>query len=177
MLVYTIHGSVPRTTTVDIFCVQQCSTNNRLCILVRAQLRTQSTWPLSLTRLAIWLQDLDLPSEYTLGHCCLSAASRHKLAITSRHYSLYSQLLNSFFVKEKCWSSMFWPPHQGFQGHFLTNLIINASLNANTYRKLEKMIPKRTLKTPKANRLRWLGGLSAWIPCLLTLKMQGWVPS
>ena len=33
-------------------------------------------------------QDLGLPSEYSLGHCGLSAASRHKLAFTSRHYAL-----------------------------------------------------------------------------------------
>ena len=39
--------------------------------------------------------------EYTLGHCGLSAASRHKFASTSRHYSLLTPrhdrtLLNSF---------------------------------------------------------------------------------
>ena len=135
---YTIHGSVQRTTSVDIFCVHHCSTNNKLRILVRAQLSTQSTWPLSPTRVAIWLRDLGLPSEYTLGHCCLFAASRHKLAFTSRHYSLLTATKLHFFVKEKCLFSMFWPPHQGFQGHILNNLVINTSLNANTDRKLGK---------------------------------------
>ena len=47
-----------------------------------------SIWPLSPTRLGIRLRDLGLPNEYTLGHCGLSAASRHKLASTSRQYSL-----------------------------------------------------------------------------------------
>ena len=47
-------------------------------------------------------QDLRLPNEYTLGHCGLSAATRHKLAFTSRHYSLLiatwhgSTLLNPY---------------------------------------------------------------------------------
>ena len=30
---------------------------------------------------------LDLPNEYTLGHCGLSTASRHKLASTSTTHS------------------------------------------------------------------------------------------
>ena len=49
---------------------------------------TPSTWPLSPTRLGIRPRDLALPDEYTLGHCDLSAASRHKLASASRQYSL-----------------------------------------------------------------------------------------
>ena len=71
---YTIHSFVPRTTTVDIFCVHYCSTNSKLRILVRAQLRTQSTWPLSPTRLAIWLRDLGptqrIHSWSLLPFCC-----------------------------------------------------------------------------------------------------------
>ena len=43
-------------------------------------------------RLGIWPWDLSLPNECTLGHCELPAASRHKLAFTSQHHSLYSQL-------------------------------------------------------------------------------------
>ena len=31
---------------------------------------------------------LGVSKQYILGHCCLSAASRHKLASTSKHYSL-----------------------------------------------------------------------------------------
>ena len=42
----------------------------------------------SSTRLDIWPQDLGLRNEYTLSYCGLFAASRHKLASTSRHYSL-----------------------------------------------------------------------------------------
>ena len=60
-------------------------------------------------------------NEYTLGHCGLSAASRHKLAFTSRHYSLLtatwhdSTPVNSF-VKQKVnlgLSSKFRTPHEG----------------------------------------------------------------
>ena len=40
------------------------------------------------TRLGTRSQDLGLPIEYSLGHCGLSTASRHKLAFTSRHYAL-----------------------------------------------------------------------------------------
>ena len=56
--------------------------------LVKAQPSTRSTRPRSPTRLGIRSQDLGLPSEFSLGHCSLSAASRHKLAFTSRHYAL-----------------------------------------------------------------------------------------
>ena len=59
-----------------------------LRILVKAQPSTRSTWPRCPTRLGIRSQDLGLPSEYSLGHCGPSAASRHKLAFTSRHYAL-----------------------------------------------------------------------------------------
>ena len=59
-----------------------------LRILVKAQPSTRSTGPRPPTRLGIRSQDLGLPSEYSLGHCGLSAASRHKLAFTSRHYAL-----------------------------------------------------------------------------------------
>ena len=40
------------------------------------------------TRLGIRSQDLGLPDEYSLGHCGLSAACRHKLAFTRRLYAL-----------------------------------------------------------------------------------------
>ena len=36
--------------------------------------------------LQLYLRDLGLSNKYTLGHCGLSAASRHKLASTSRYY-------------------------------------------------------------------------------------------
>ena len=56
---------------------------------VKAQPSSRSTGPRSPnTRLGIRSQDLGLPNEYSLGHCGLSAASRHKLAFTSRHYAL-----------------------------------------------------------------------------------------
>ena len=64
------------------------STNGILHILVKAQPSTRSTGPWSTTGLGIWSQDLCLPNEYSLGHCGLSAVSRHKLAFTSRHYEL-----------------------------------------------------------------------------------------
>ena len=43
--------------------------------------------PRSPTRLVIWLQDGDrgLPNEYSLGHCCLSAASKQAL-LTTHNY-------------------------------------------------------------------------------------------
>ena len=88
MLVKKTHSSVPHTATVDISFLQHCSTNGKLCIPVKAQPSTPSTWPLSPTRLGIRPRDLGLPNEYTLGHCGFSAASRHELASTSRHYSL-----------------------------------------------------------------------------------------
>ena len=78
-------SSVPHTATVEMSCLQHCSTNVKLCILVKAQPCAPSTWPLSPTRLGIRPRDLGLSNEYTLGHCGLFAASRHKLASTSRH--------------------------------------------------------------------------------------------
>ena len=88
---YTIHGFVPHTTTVDIFCVHHCSTNNKLGILVRAQLRTQSTWPLSPTRLAIWLRDLG-PTQrihsWSLHVAFLLLLDTNLLSQAGLHYSL-----------------------------------------------------------------------------------------
>ena len=63
-------------------------TNDILRILVKAQPSIQSTGPRSPTGLGIRSQDLGLPDEYSLGHCGLSAASRHKLVFTRRHYTL-----------------------------------------------------------------------------------------
>ena len=76
------------TTPLQLSCQWQHSTNNILHILVKAQPSTRSTGPRSPTRLGIRSQDLGLPNEYSLGHCGLSAASRHKLAFTSRHFAL-----------------------------------------------------------------------------------------
>ena len=61
---------------------------NILRILVEAQASTQSTWPRSPTRLGIWPRDLGLLNKYGLGHCDISAASRHKVVFTRRHYAL-----------------------------------------------------------------------------------------
>ena len=72
----------------QLSCLRQHGTNDILRILVKAQPSTRSTRPRSPTRLGIRSQDLGLPSEFSLGHCGLSAASRHKLAFTSRHYAL-----------------------------------------------------------------------------------------
>ena len=47
------------------------------------------------TRLGIWLWDLGLLNKYNIGHCGLSAASRHKLVFTSRHYTLLTATDNS----------------------------------------------------------------------------------
>ena len=71
-------------------CLHQCSTDNKLGILVEAQPSTQSIWPWSPTRLGIRPQYLGLHNKYNLGHYGISAASRHKLAFTSRHYSLFT---------------------------------------------------------------------------------------
>ena len=91
--------------------------------LVKAQPSTPSTWPLSPTRLGIPPQDLGLPNEYTLGHCGSSVASRHKLASTSRHYSVlttHSYMTRQHSTKLLCkknvdlsLSSNFQPPHEG----------------------------------------------------------------
>ena len=80
------------TTTLQLSWLRQCSTNDILRILVKAQPSTRSTGPRSPTGLGIWSQDLGLPNEYSLGHCDLSATSRHKLAFTSRHYTLLTAL-------------------------------------------------------------------------------------
>jgi len=88
------------------FVYSKCGANSKLCILVKVQPSTQTTWPQLPTRLGIRLKDLGLPSEYSLGHYDLSPASRHKHASTSRHYSLLtatshdSTLLNSFLTKK-----------------------------------------------------------------------------
>ena len=73
---------------LQLSCIRQRCTNNILRILLKAQPSTRNTGPRSPTRLGIRSQDLGLPSEYSLGDCGLSAASRHKLAFTSRHYAL-----------------------------------------------------------------------------------------
>ena len=80
--------SVPHTTTVQLSCALECSTNDTSCILDKAQPSTQSTGSRSPPRLGIRPQNLGLPNRYSLAHCGLSAASRHKLAFTSRHYTL-----------------------------------------------------------------------------------------
>ena len=82
------HSSVPHTTPLELSSLRQHGTNDILRILVKVQPSTRSTRPRSPTRLGIRSQDLGLPSEFSLGHCSLSAASRHKLAFTSRHYAL-----------------------------------------------------------------------------------------
>ena len=63
-------------------------TSDKLRILVKAQPSTRSTWPPSPTRLGIRPRDLGLLDKYSLGHCGLCAASRRKLAFTSKHYTL-----------------------------------------------------------------------------------------
>ena len=68
--------------------LMDCSVKDRLHILVKAQPSTWSTGPRSPTGLGIRSQDLGLPDEYSVGHCGLSATSRHKLAFTRRYYTL-----------------------------------------------------------------------------------------
>ena len=75
--------------------IAECSTNDKLHILVKAQPSTRSTWPWSPTRLGIQPQDLGLLNKYSLGHCGLSAVSRRKLAFTSRHYTLLTATDNT----------------------------------------------------------------------------------
>ena len=89
---YTTHSSVPHTTTVEKSCLQHCSTNGKLRILV--QPITPSIWPLLPTRLDIRPPALSLPNEHTIGHCGLFSASRHRVAPTSRHYSLATHRYN-----------------------------------------------------------------------------------
>ena len=68
------------------------STNNILCILVKAQPSTQNTWLWSPTRLGIWLQNLGLLNKYSLGHCSLSAALDTSL-LSQAGITHYSQQL------------------------------------------------------------------------------------
>ena len=80
-------------------CSAPLAANDKLCMLVKAQPSTQSTWPWSPTRLGIRPRDLVPLNKYSLGHCCLSAASRHKLAYTSRHYTLLAANGTTHFTK------------------------------------------------------------------------------
>ena len=82
------HSSVPHTTTLQLLWILAHNTNNILRILVKAQPSTRSTWLRSLPRLGTWPRDPGLLNKYSLGHCGLSASSRHKLAFTRRHYAL-----------------------------------------------------------------------------------------
>ena len=96
------------TTTIPLY---DCYVWIYLRILVKAQPSTRSTGPRSPTRLGIRSQDLGLPNEYSLGHCGLSGASRHKLAFTSRHMHYLAATdttakhLNSLFP---VWGKMLW---------------------------------------------------------------------
>ena len=75
--------------TVQLICILEHSTNDILCILVKAHPNTHSTGPQSPTKLGLWLQDLGLPNDTVLTTVAfLLHASRHKLAFTSRHYPL-----------------------------------------------------------------------------------------
>ena len=80
--------AVPHTTTLQLLWILKHSTSDILHILVKAQASTQSSWPQSPTRLGI--RDLGLLNKF--GHCGLSAASRHKLAFTRRHYALLTAI-------------------------------------------------------------------------------------
>ena len=150
-------ATVPTPLPLQLACLRQVSTNDILRILVKAQPRTRSTGPRPPTRLGIRSQDLGLPSEYSLGHCGLSAASRHKLAFTSRHYTLLTAtdttaltktplfFLINFFKVDLSLSSKFRPPHEVPPGHILTNLIINWLLDVNADRKWGKSPILRTV--------------------------------
>ena len=144
--------------------------------LNKAQPSTRSTGPRSPLRLGRRSQDLGLPDEYSLDHRGLSAASRRKLCFTSKHYTLltacnwhYSTLQNSFFFLF-CFLSqsklIFKVPTTTWRvlpSHILINLIINWLLDANASRKWLHVWQRQRI-------------LSAWIPGLLTLKIQGSMP-
>ena len=60
---------------------------------------------------------------------------------------------------------MFWPPHQGFQGHILNNLVINTSLNAN-YRQEAGKNPQEDSEDSqirKAKKSISLDSMSVWL--------------
>ena len=92
-------------------------------------------------RLSIRLRDLSLPNEYRLVHCGLSAASKHKLASTSRHYSLLTATTALYLtpsLQKISQSKLIFkaPTTSGVPpSHILTNLIINIILDANVDRK------------------------------------------
>ena len=138
--IYTLTvGSVPTTNVsqINLAWLSDCSTNNKLRILVKAQPSTRSTWPPSPTRLGVQPRDLGLLNKYSLGHCGLSAASRRKLAFTSRHYSLltatdttalYSTLFFCvciFLSRSKLIFKVPTTTQRVPPDHILTNLIIN----------------------------------------------------
>ena len=101
------HGSVPHTAPLQLSSQRQRSTNDILRILVKAQPSTRSTGPRSPTRLGIRSQHLGLPNEYSLGHCGLSAASRHKLAFTSRHFTLLTATEFTALYQTPCFFCVF----------------------------------------------------------------------
>ena len=69
--------------------LRHCSTNSKLRILVKTQPAPQAPDHCHQLGLAYGRENWVYPTNtYTLGHCGLSAASRHKLASTYRHYLL-----------------------------------------------------------------------------------------
>ena len=106
-----------------------------------------STWPWSPTRFCNWLQDLGLPKEYSLGHCGLSAASRHKLAFTSRHYSLltatsHNSTLLNFFAKKLLSIQAYLQSSNHIRGSARPHL--NLTINLNIYKSARTHEPDGT---------------------------------
>ena len=85
---YTTHSSVPHTATVEMAFLWHCSTNGKLHILVKAQPAPQAPGHCHQLGLAYGCETWVYPTNTLSATVVLSAASRHKLASTSRHHAL-----------------------------------------------------------------------------------------
>ena len=148
------HSSVPHTATVQLAWLSQCSTNDILRFLVKAQPSTQSTAPRSLTGHG---RETWAYSTNTVLATVAFLLPLHTNLLSQAGITHYSQLLTlqhttKLLLCKKVDLSLyskFWSPHEGF--HKATNLIINTLLDANADRKLAKSPILRTV-----NYQNWL---------------------
>ena len=79
---------IPHTATVEMPLLWHCSTNGKLRILVKAQPAPQAPGHCHQLGLVYGRETWLYPTNTLSDTVALSAASRHKLASTSRHHSL-----------------------------------------------------------------------------------------
>ena len=109
--------------------------------------------------------------------CCYQTTTyfHNQALLTTHSYMTWQHLLYSFFgLIFKISTATSGVP----QSHILANLIINALLDVNADKKLWKSPIIWTVNGWRlfAYRLGRQKSLLTWIPGLLTLKIQGWVP-